>query len=250
VDFVLTLTAAAGASAVELLEALAIVLAVGVTRGFRNALTGALAAAIGVVTLCLIVGPALRAGAEVAVLRVIVGSALLLVGLEWLRKGVLRVAGRRRRASSHHEFVEARDAAATLPRASGGRDWAARGLAFQGVFLESIEVGLIVLALGAAPGRLAPAVLGSAAALVLVSGAGIALKEPLQALPETQIKLGMGIALTAFGTYFTAEGLHAHWPLPELAPLYLAGLFALTAWGAVRRLERTSPAPEATWPRC
>jgi uncharacterized membrane protein len=246
VNFVLTLTAAAGASAIELLEALAIVLAVGVTRGFRNALAGALAAAIGVVTLCLILGPALRAGAGIAVLRVIVGSALLLFGLEWLRKGVLRIAGRRRRASSYHEFVEARDAAATLPRAADGRDWAARGLAFQGVFLESLEVGLIVLALGAAPGHLEPALLGAALALVLVAGAGFALRQPLQRLPETLIKLGMGVALTAFGTYFVAEGLHAYWPLSELAPLYLAGLFAATAWLAVRRLERTTPAPDAT----
>jgi uncharacterized membrane protein len=244
VNFVLTLTAAGGASAVELLEALAIVLAVGVTRGFRDALAGALAAAVGVLTLCLVLGPALRAGAEVAVLRVIVGGALLLLGLEWLRKGVLRVAGRRRRASSYHEFVEACDAAAALPGAAGGRDWAARGLAFQGVFLEALEVGLIVLALGAAPGRLAPAALGAAVAVVLVAGAGFALREPLQRLPETQIKLGMGVALTAFGTYFTAEGLHAHWPLSELAPVYLAWLFAVTAWLAVRRLERTPPAPE------
>ena len=245
-NFAMTMTAAAGASAVELLEALAIVLAVGVTRGFRNALTGALAAAIGVVTLCLILGPALRAGAGIAMLRVIVGSALLLFGLEWLRKGVLRIAGRRRRASSYHEFVEARDAAATLPRAADGRDWAARGLAFQGVFLESLEVGLIVLALGAAPGHLEPALLGAALALVLVAGAGFALRQPLQRLPETLIKLGMGVALTAFGTYFVAEGLHAYWPLSELAPLYLAGLFAATAWLAVRRLERTTPAPDAT----
>ena len=145
-NFALTMGAAAGASAVELLEALAIVLAVGVTRGFRDALTGALAAAIGVLTLCLVLGPALRAGAGLSVLRVIVGGALLLFGLEWLRKGVLRVAGRRRRASSYHEFVEARDTAAALPSVGVGRDWGARGLAFQGVFLESLEVGLIVLA--------------------------------------------------------------------------------------------------------
>ena len=94
-SFVLTVAAAAGASGVELLEALAIVLAVGVTRGFRNALLGALAAAISVVLLCLALGPALRAGTSVAVLQVIVGGVLLLFGLEWLRKGVLRVSGRR-----------------------------------------------------------------------------------------------------------------------------------------------------------
>jgi uncharacterized membrane protein len=246
VNFAMTVTAAAGASAVELLEALAIVLAVGVTRGFRNAMTGALAAALGVLTLCLVLGPALRAGAGISVLRVIVGGALLLFGLEWLRKGVLRVAGRRRRASSYHEFVEARDAATAFPSVAVGPDWAARGLAFQGVFLEGLEVGLIVLALGAAPGRLEPALLGAALAVVLIAGAGAALREPLQRLPETQIKLGMGVALTAFGTYFTAEGLHAHWPLSELAPLYLACLFAITAWLAVRRLERRTPTAEAT----
>jgi uncharacterized membrane protein len=246
VNFALTLTAAAGASAVELLEALAIVLAVGVTRGFRSALTGAFAAAMAVLALCLILGPALRAGAEVSVLRVIVGGALLLIGLEWLRKGVLRVAGRRRRTSSYHEFLEARDEAAALSSASGGRDWAARGLTFQGVFLEGLEVGLIVLALGAAPGHLEPALLGAAVALVLVAGAGFALREPLRRLPETQVKLGMGVALTAFGTYFTAEGLLAHWPLSELAPVYLACAFAVIAWLAVRRLERTTPAPDST----
>jgi uncharacterized membrane protein len=245
VNFALTLTASAGASAVELLEALAIVLAVGATRDFRNALAGAAAAACGVLALCLALGPSLRAGAGIAALRVIVGSALLLFGLEWLRKGVLRVAGRRRRASSYHEFLEARDEAAALPGAAGSRDWAACGLAFQGVFLEGLEVGLIVLALGAAPGRLAPSVLGAAGALVFVVSAGFALRAPLRRLPETQIKLGMGVALTAFGTYFTAEGLHARWPVAELAPVYLACLFAAAAWLAVRRLERTAPAPEA-----
>jgi uncharacterized membrane protein len=239
-SFVLTVSAAAGASGVELLEALAIVLAVGVTRGFRDALLGALAAAITVVLLCVALGPALRAGTSLAVLQVIVGGLLLLFGLEWLRKGVLRLSGRRRRASSYHEFVEAREASEALPRAAAGRDWAARAVAFQGVFLEGIEVGLIVLALGAAPGHLTPALLGAAVALVLVAAAGFALREPMRRVPETQLKLGMGIALTAFGTYFTARGLQARWPLAELAPIYLSALFAATAWLAVRRLERSA----------
>jgi uncharacterized membrane protein len=244
-SFLLTVSAATGASGVELLEALAIVLAVGATRGFRNALLGALPAATSVVLLCLALGPALRAGTSVAVLQVIVGGLLLLFGLEWLRKGVLRVSGRRRRASSYREFVEAREASEALPRAAAGRDWAARAVAFQGVFLEGIEVGLIVLALGSAPGHLVPAVLGAAVALGLVVAAGFALREPMRRLPETQLKLGMGVALTAFGTYFSARGLHAHWPLAELAPIYLSALFAATAWLAVRRLERSRPAIQA-----
>jgi uncharacterized membrane protein len=235
--------AATGASAVELLEALAIVLAVGVTRGFRDSLIGALAGAVSVAALCFALGPALRAGASVGVLRAIVGSALLLFGLEWLRTGVLRVSGRRRQASSYHEFVEARDVAVALPRATGRLDWAAGAVAFQGVFLEGLEVGLIVLALGAAPDHLTPALVGAALALVLVGGAGFALREPLQRVPETQVKLGMGIALTAFGTYFAAQGLDAHWPLAELAPLYLTALFGLTAWLAIRQLKRAAPEP-------
>jgi uncharacterized membrane protein len=245
VSFVLTLGAAAGASGVELLEALAIVLGVGVTRGFRNALAGGLAGGLSVLALCLAAGPALRAGASVGLLRAIVGSLLLVFGLEWLRKGVLRVAGRRRRASSYHEFVEAREASAALPGAAGGPDWAARAVAFQGVFLEGLEVGLIVLALGATPGHLEPALLGAAVALVLIIAAGFVLRRPLQRLPETQIKLGMGVALTAFGTYFTALGLDVHWPLAEFAPIYLSTLFALTAWLAVRQLGHGLAIPEA-----
>jgi uncharacterized membrane protein len=97
------------------------------------------------------------------------------------------------------------------------------------------------LALGATPGHLVPAVAGAAVALVLIAAAGFALPRPLQRLPETQIKLGMGVALTAFGTYFTGLGLDAHWPLAELAPIYLAAPFALTAWFAIRRLERVAP---------
>jgi uncharacterized membrane protein len=245
-SFGLTLAAAAGASGVELLEALAIVLGVGVTRGFRNALLGGLAGASSVLLLCVAVGPALRVGAGVAALRMIIGSLLLLFGLEWLRKGVLRVAGRRRRASSYHEFVEARDASQALPGASGRRDWAAVTLAFQGVFLEGLEVGLIVLALGGTPGHLVPALLGATLALVLVAAVGVLLRRPLKRLPETQIKLGMGVALTAFGTYFTGLGLHVHWPAAELAPIYLSALFAITAWLAVRQLERADRAVEAT----
>jgi uncharacterized membrane protein len=244
VSFALTSFAAMGASGVELLEALAIVLGVGVTRGYRNALLGALAGGLAVLALCLLLGPALRAGAGVGAIRVFVGSVLLLFGLEWLRKGVLRMAGRRRPASSYHEFAEARDTAEALTSVSGGPDWPARAVAFQGVLLEGLEVGLIVVALGAAPGRLAPALLGATLALLVVVGVGLALREPLRRVPETQIKLAMGVALTAFGTYFAAQGLNVHWPLAELAPLYLTALYGLTAWFAVRRVQRQTSAPE------
>jgi uncharacterized membrane protein len=236
VAFLLTAAAAAVAVGIEMLEALAIVLAVGTTRGFRDALTGAFAAVIVVVLLCLALGPALLGRADLDVLRVIVGSLLLLFGLEWMRKGILRMAGRRRRSSAYDEFVEEREALEVPHVAGAGPDWAARLVAFKGVLLEGLEVGLIVLALGGTPGQLAPALLGTAVALALVTGIGLALHEPLRRLPETQLKLGVGVALTSFGTFFTAEGLGVDWPLGDLALLYLAALFALTTWTCVQRL--------------
>jgi uncharacterized membrane protein len=244
--FVLTMAAAATAAGIEMLEALAIVLAVGIARGFRDALAGALVAVLGVVLLCLALGPALLGGADLHVLRVIVGSLLLLFGLEWLRKGILRMAGLRARSSSYDEFVEERAALGGAISADAGPDWAARLVAFKGVFLEGLEVGLIVLTLGGAPGRLAPALLGAAVALVVVSAIGLVMHRPLRRLPETQLKLGVGVALTAFGTFFTAEGLGVEWPLADLALLYLAGLFAIPAWLAIRFLARPVTVVEAT----
>src|SRR3954469_4942780 len=238
--FLLTMAAAAVAVGVEMLEALAIVLAVGVARRFRDALLGAAAAAVAVVLLCLALGPALLADADLHFLRVLIGALLLLFGLEWLRKGVLRMAGRRRRSSSYEEFVEERDLLSADGR-SEGADWAARLVAFKGVFLEGLEVGLIVLALGGTPGRLAPALVGAAVALVLVAGIGLLLHEPLRRLPETQLKLGVGVALTSFGTFFTAEGLRVEWPLGDLALIYLAMLIACVALLATRRLSAQRP---------
>jgi uncharacterized membrane protein len=238
------MAAAATAVGVEMLEALAIVLAVGVARRFRDALLGAAAATVAVVVLCLALGPALLGGADLHFLRVIIGGLLLLFGLEWLRKGVLRMAGQRRRSSSYDEFIEERDELASdaLP---DGPDWAARLVAFKGVFLEGLEVGLIVLALGGTPGHLTPALLGTAVALVLVTGIGLVLHQPLRRLPETQLKLGVGVALTSFGTFFASEGLGVEWPLGDAALLYLAAGFAAVAWLATRRLGRAAPMLEA-----
>jgi len=136
-----------------------------------------------------------------------------------------------------------RAALAAEPAPPDGPDWAARLVAFKGVFLEGLEVGLIVLALGGSPGRLAPALLGTALAVALVTGIGLALHEPLRRTPETQLKLGVGVALTAFGIFFTAEGLRVEWPLGDLALLYLVLGLALLAWAATRRVAAAPPAP-------
>src|SRR5205085_31916 len=164
--FLLTMLGAALACGLEMLEALAIVLAVAATRRPRDAVLGALAALLVCGLLGALLGPALvgRVGGEP--LRLVIGVALLLFGLEWLRKAILRLAGRRARSSSFAEFVAEREAleAEELP-APGRPDWPARAVAFKGVLLEGIEVVLIVAALGAGPGGAAPALAGAAVAL-------------------------------------------------------------------------------------
>src|SRR3954452_7829948 len=241
------MAAAAAAVGIEMLEALAIVLAVGVARRFSDALLGAEAAILAAGLLCRALVPALLADADLHFLRVLIGCLLLLFGLEWLRKGVLRMAGQRRRSSSYEEFVEERDELLAADEIIDGPDWAARLVAFKGVFLEGLEVGLIVLALGGAPGKLTPALVGTGIALVLVTGIGLVLHEPLRRLPETQLKLAVGIALTSFGTFFAAEGLRVEWPFGDVALLSLATIYAALAWLAIRRMSATRK-PTATVP--
>jgi Ca2+/H+ antiporter, TMEM165/GDT1 family len=231
--FMLVAVGAAVAVAVELLEALAIVLAVGASRRWADALVGAVCAAGVCAALAALVGPVLLASVPLESLRLIIGVLLLLFGLEWLRKGTLRLAGRRSRSSSLAEYLEIQeelgDAALPPP---GKADWAARIVAFKGVLLEGIEVVLIVSALAARPNGTAPALVGAAVAATTVVGAGAWLRQPLARLPETELKWGVGVLLSAFGIFFAAEGLGARWPGSDAAILYLAA-----ALGAVSQLQ-------------
>jgi len=145
-----------------------------------------------------------------------VGVALLLFGMEWLRKGVLRLAGRRARSDSYAEFLAEREALTEVaPPAPGRFDWPGAVIAFKGVLLEGVEVILIVTILGARPGGLAPTVAGSVAAVALVIGLGVVLHRPLRKLPESELKYVVGLVLTTFGTFFCAEGLGADWPFGD-----------------------------------
>jgi Ca2+/H+ antiporter, TMEM165/GDT1 family len=244
VAFVLTLLGAMLACGLEMLEALAIVLAVGITRRFRDSLLGAAGAVVVLAALAVVLGPVLIARVPLAPLRIVIGAFLLLFGLEWLRKGVLRLAHLRSPSSSFREFVEEQEELEGMALPPEGQpDWAGRTIAFKGVLLEGIEVILIVTALGARPGGLAPALIGGGVAVLVVIGIGLVLHAPLSRLPETHLKYLVGIVLSSFGVFFAAEGLGVEWPLSDAALLYLAAAFALLSQVQIHALVRRPPVP-------
>ena len=240
--WILTALGATLAVALELFEALAVVLAVGVSRRWRDAALGAAGAIVILAVVAGVVGPVLLASLPLSLLRSVVGVALLLFGLEWLRKGVLRLAGLRSPSSSFQEYIEEREEleAVALPPL-GQPDWAGRVISFKGVLLEGVEVILIVTALGARPGGLAPALVGGVLAVVLVIAIGLVLHAPLRRLPETHLKYMVGIVLTTFGVFFTAEGLGVEWPGADAALLYIAAALVLVSQLRIASLAR-SPA--------
>jgi Ca2+/H+ antiporter, TMEM165/GDT1 family len=239
--FVLTLAGAALAVALELLEAMAIVLAVAAERGRRDALIGAAGAVVLLALAGVVIGPVVLARIPLEPLQVVIGVALLLFGLEWLRKGVLRLAGRRAPSSALAEYLGERTALHALaPPAPGQADWPARIVAGKGVLLEGLEVVLIVAALGAGDEGLAPALAGSAVAVAAVVAIGVVVHRPLARLPESHLKYAVGVLLSAFGVFFLAEGLGVEWPGGDVALLYVAAALV-----AVSQLQVVSLAREA-----
>jgi uncharacterized membrane protein len=225
------------ACAVEAVEALTIVLAVGVTRGWRSALAGVGAAAAVLAAVIAALGPALTA-LPIGALRLVVGALLLIFGLQWLRKAILRAGGVRAPRDERDAFEREREAAARAGRAAGGVDPYALTIAFKGVLLEGLEVAFIVLTIGANQHDIPLAAAAAGVAVIAVAAAGAAAHAPLARVPENAIKLAVGVMLTSFGTFWGAEGAGANWPggdaaLLALVPLTLAA--ALATAGGLRR---------------
>jgi Ca2+/H+ antiporter, TMEM165/GDT1 family len=224
------------ASAVEMVEALTIVLAVGVTRGWRSALEGVAAALAALAALVVVFGPALVHWVPLSALRLVVGVLLLVFGLQWLRKAVLRAAGLKAKHDEDAIFAAQVVELSETP-ATGGRDATAFAVAFKGVFLEGLEVVVIVLTLGTASHRLGLAALAAAAAVLVVVAAGLAVHRQLSGVPENAMKMGVGLMLVSFGTFWTAEGVHATWPGSDLAIPVLVAFYGLVAWLLVAGLR-------------
>ena len=232
------------ASLVEMVEALTIVVAAGVSRGWRSALEGAAAAAGVLGVLVVAVGLPLVRYIPLDALRVIVGALLLVLGLSWLRKAILRSSGHKALHDEDKIYAETLaelgpDGGDVTRRPGHGRDGVGFAVAFKGVFLEGTEVVLIVISLGAAQHRLGLAALAAGAAVVLVAVVGLVVARQLSEVPENTIKTVVGVMLTSFGVFWVGEGAGVHWPGDDLALPVLVGFFAVVfvAWTAVLRAQ-------------
>lgn len=228
------------ASGVEMVEALTIVLAAGVSRGWRSALIGVAAALVILAGVTAILGPALVL-IPIDTLRLVVGALLLVFGLQWLRKAILRSAGLKALHDEDAIFQTERSAASTSGMViRQGLDWYAFTLSFKGVLLEGLEVVFIVVTVGATSKQVPLAALGAAAALVLVTGAGILVHRPLSRVPENTLKFAVGLMLSTFGTFWAAEGAGVSWPGSDAAILGLLALYLLVSLGFVQLLRRAA----------
>lgn len=232
------------ASAVEMVEALTIVLAVGVTRGWRAALAGASGAVVVLGGLAAAVGPAL-VQVPLWLLRLVVGGLLLVFGLQWLRKAVLRSAGLK--AKHDEDAIFAEQVRELSPDSGAGGATVRRVdrtgvvVSFKGVFLEGLEVVVIVLTLGSTSHDVPLAAVAASAALVLVGAVGAVVARQLSSVPENAMKMAVGLMLVSFGTFWSGEGVHVRWPGSDLAIVALVALYGVASWVFVRVLTRRRP---------
>ena len=237
-----TIVSAFLASSVEAVEALTVVLAVGVVRGWRSALLGTLAALCLLVALVALFGRALGQ-IPVSVLQLVVGALLLLFGMRWLRKAILRSAGvieLHDESAIYDKEIHALRGGSEASHANSPAAWDPIAIitAFKAVTLEGVEVIVIVIALGAVQGLLIPASLGALAACLLVVAAGLALRGPLARVPENSLKFVVGILMSAFGLFWFGEGIGLQWPYADAAILGLIALLAVASWLGVTIARR------------
>jgi len=227
-------------SLVEAIEALTIVLAVATVRGWRPAGLGAAAGLASLALIVAVLGPLLDR-VPLHLLQLVIGVLLLLFGMRWLRKAILRAAGV---VPLHDEAAAFASGTVELSEHRSRLDWLAGLASFKAVLLEGLEVVFIVIAVGSGRGLLLPASAGALAACGLIAIAGLVLRRPLARVPENTLKFAVGVMLSAFGVFWTGEGLGVAWPGADLAIIGFAALFLLVAAlaaVAVRRPLEVAP---------
>ena len=242
------------ASAVEFVEALTIVLAMGVTRGWRSALAGVALALVALAAITALAGYALAEWFPESLLQLIVGTLLLIFGLQWLRKAVLRAAG----LKAHNDEEESYRRELEAGRGAGGDvrlglDWFGFVVSFKGVFLEGLEIAFIVITFGVSAGDVPAAAAGAALAGAIVLTIGALAHRPLSRVPQNTIKLAVGLLLSTFGTFWAVEGLGVfaagqeslEWPGGDAALPVLLAVWAAFAWSATRVLRSAARPAEA-----
>jgi uncharacterized membrane protein len=222
-------------SAVESTEALTIVLAVGLTRGWRAPLLGTAAALISLTVLVILFGQLIVTRVPELGLKLLVGTLLLLFGLRWLHKAVLRSAGV---VALHDEERAYQQTVGELQGSAAGNDWVGFVLAFKGVFLEGLEVVFIVIAVGGTGHNMPVAIVGGLASMVVVAVAGIVVRKPLARIPENTLKYAVGIMLTSLGTFWAAEGMGGKWPLDFVSIAGLVLIYLVASRFAVSMIKR------------
>jgi uncharacterized membrane protein len=219
------------ASAIEVIEMVAIVVAVGSTRSWRAALVGAGGGLVVLAVLVTALGTALR-DVPLQPIRLVVGALLLVFGLQWLRNGVLRVAAQGWAVGQGEEHVDEGD----VP--PGQFDWTGFVLSFKGVSLEGLEVAIIVVAFGGASGALGSAVTGAAAAVIVLAAVGAATYRLVARIPRRALQLFVGGLLSAFGTFWAGQGVGVTWPTGDLTILWLVALYAASGVVLLRLVRR------------
>lgn len=227
------------ASAVEMVEALTIILALGVTRGWRSVYLATAAAFVTLAAIIIVFGQALMKISDesdplVHALWVVAGGLLLIFGLQWMRKPILRISGILPTRDEDEVYRKAqREAKKTKLKLYQGIDWYAFVIVYKGVLIEGLEVIFIVIAFGAAQSQLSTAVIAACAALLFVAIVGMVLHKPLSRVPENAMKLTVGIILATFGTYFGLKGVGILWPLGEWAILGLLAFYSLLTYTSI-----------------
>ena len=230
------------ASAVEMVEALTIVLASGLARGWRSSLAGLGAATVALAAIVGALGPALTL-VPLSALRLVVGALLLAFGLQWLRKAILRASGYKPLHDEDAIFArELEGARSAAQDQRAGLDWYGFTLSFKGVLLEGLEVAFIVITFGSTQRNVGLAAAAAGAALVLVASVGLLVRAPLGRVPENTMKFAVGVMLTTFGIFWATEGAGAHWPGDDASLPGVLAFVILLSFASVTLLRRRKPA--------